>query len=110
MNTVYVVNSENVFKPQPGALGVELNVQGAVVQVAAASVAAWISKKVEQIELSVKTNDVLYTLDNTAPVTAGAGIHLPKGIYHWHIDKVRAAKFIRAAGEDNGVIRFEPGV
>jgi hypothetical protein len=107
MNTVYVVNDPSNFRPA-GVAGAELSVSNAVVEPDAGDIAVWSAAQARVVELSVK-GDVRYTLDGTDPVASGAGSVLASGVYYWHLDKVRAAKFIRSAGSD-AVVRFEPGV
>lgn len=108
MNTVMVTNLDSTFVPIPDALGAELAVSNSVVTVNPLDVVRWLGKRVTRVELSVKGHPVHYTLDNTDPASAGVGSYLAVGLHVWSLDKVRAAKFIRAGG-DNATIRFEPG-
>jgi len=102
-----ITNSENQLRPAANSVvGEELAVGGTVVQIAVATLAS----PVTHVEISVKTNDVLVTLDGTDPVAAGAGMLLPKGMAPivrsaaW----AKAAKFINATGGSAGVVRIEP--
>lgn len=108
MNNVRVSNLDGTFVPVAGATGVELTVANSVVQVPDSTVQDWLSKRVQRVELSVKAQPAHYTLDNSNPVASGAGSYLAVGLHVWSLDKVRAAKFIRAGGSDS-MIRFEPG-
>ena len=105
--TITNILRDSQLKPAGNSLvGEELTVGGTVVQIAATTLASPTS----HVEISVKTNDVLVTIDGTAPVAAGAGMLLPKGAAPIirSVAWASAAKFINAAGGSAAVVRIEP--
>jgi len=102
-----VTNISEQLRPAANSLvGEEITVAGTVVSIAAATLA----DPCRNVEISVKTNDVLVTIDGTNPVASGAGMLLPKGLapivrsLAW----AKAAKFINAVNAAAGVVRIEP--
>ena len=98
-----IVNCVESMGPS-GEAAQELAVAGTAVSAAA------LGERTNAAMVSVKTNDVLCTLDGTAPVTATAvGMLLVKGYFAvWSRRMVAAAKFIEAVGSAAGVVRIEP--
>ena len=95
----YLVNATHNIAPVGAAQ--ELAVDGVVVT------ADDLNEKARYAELSVKSNDVRYTLDGTDPVSAGAGAILPQGIHTWSRQKLASARFIESVGGSDGVIRIQ---